>query len=160
MNNFNKCYSYKEINKINQNLNIRLTDKDKRILQHRIITINNIFHIFYDQINSKESFNKNIIKNLKKNIYNKTYVNISNKDIVKFIKNMQNENKKCKSFNKLVRKISFINDQLGGGDNNVILNISEISKDKNMYITVNKFIKSLLNDNWLDAGSKFIEMIN
>jgi hypothetical protein len=161
MDNSNKCYSYKEITKINQNIKLNLNDKDKRILQHRIVTINNIFHILFNQINTNRSFNKNIINKLKLNIYKKTYVNMSSKDIVKFIRNMQNENKKCKLFNNTIKKANFINNQLGGSGNNIpILNISEISNEKIMYSTINNFLTSLLNNDWVDAGYNFIEMLD
>jgi len=97
MEKFNECYSYENINQLNDKLNLELDDKNIRILQHRLYDFNKLINIIFKEIyeNKILSSSEPFLHNLKNKIKSDTLIDLSKKEISLLIRKIVENNNKC-----------------------------------------------------------------
>ncbi|VVU94971.1 hypothetical protein CPAV1605_696 [seawater metagenome] len=147
-------YSYNEISKLNKKCNLNLNDEKIRILQHRLKSFNDMFHTLIKNIYDKKNFNK---ENLKENIFDNTQISLKKNELDKMILQIKLNSIPCSKYLNLLQKSKFVNTQYGGNVSNITtFNIEYLNNN----ISSNLFLKNLLNGEWIDVSSQFINIIS
>ena len=102
MEKFKECYTYENMNQLNEKLNLDLNDKDIRILQHRLYDFNKLINVIFKEIyDNKILLSPDpFLHNLKNKIKTETYIELSKKEIGHLIKKIVESNNKCEKLYK------------------------------------------------------------
>ena len=110
MNNFQDCYTYENIRSISDKLDMNLSDKETRILQHRLFDFNKLMNILFVEIYENDILKKEepFLSNLKTKINNISKIELSNSQITSLIQEILKNKNKCK------KVLDSQSEQLGG----------------------------------------------
>jgi hypothetical protein len=153
-----KTYAYLDILKLDKELKLNLNDTDRRILQHRMYSLNDMFRTILD--NNKINYEK-----IKKEIFYKTHVNLKIQDIECILESINKNSTICNEYYNSLKKADFIGNQLGGNisqtiDNSLaMLNIYTLIDKKSLFPIIRSMVHNIIESNWINANENLIKII-
>ena len=175
MSNFNNCYSYEDIMKINDKLNLNFNDEETRVLQHRLFDFNKMMNILFIDIyeNKILSEKKPFLNNLKSKIREHTNISLSNSElsslITMLIKNKDNCKKAIHPINQEggdFSKMGWIlpSDDMAGKSIDVFSLILDfiglIPGFKGNFADIINFFMNIFRRRYFDAGMSFLGLFS
>jgi len=148
----------RNINKISDEINLNLSDSNKKLLVNRINILDKIFYILIREILENKVYknNKPFIKNLRKQILDETTVNLSNKEIYILIKELSNNSKNQKGGGINLGALGIKNRTMQAAS--ILINALTFIKDFTAYGLTANIILSLINKNWFTASFSLIKL--
>ena len=175
MSNFENCYSYENIKKINDKLSLNFNDEDTRVLQHRLYDFNKMMNILFIDIyenkilGSKEPF----LNDLKSKVKEHTNIALSNTELSSLITMLIKNKNHCKKAIHPVDQTGgnlagmgwlLPSDDIGGKSIDVFSLLLDfiglIPGFKGNFADIINFIMNIFRRRYFDAGMSFLGLFS